>query len=74
MRLVFPILREYQKSKFLDNYQRFILATIHALKKGWCDGKKRSNQETKDWLKTNHKYLTRQQFNNWLQAKAQEDT
>jgi hypothetical protein len=66
IRLVFPLLKEYRKSKFLDNYQRFILALIHAQRQGWCDGKKREYDEIKDWLKQSHAYLTRQQFNNWL--------
>ncbi|MBW4598971.1 MAG: hypothetical protein KME29_04985 [Calothrix sp. FI2-JRJ7] len=73
IRLVFPILKEYQKSKFLDNYQRFILAIIHALKKGWCDGKKRDNQETKDWLKKQAPNLTREKFNNWINAHEQSE-
>ncbi|BAZ39441.1 hypothetical protein NIES4101_53940 [Calothrix sp. NIES-4101] len=66
IRLVFPILKEYQISKFLDGYQRYILALIIAHKRGWTDGKKREYQEIKDWLKRSHSVLTREQFENWI--------
>ncbi len=66
IRLAFPILREYRKSIFLDNYQRFILALIHAQRQGWLDGKKREYCEIKNWLKLQHPHLTREQFNNWV--------
>ena len=66
IRLVFPILKEYEISKFLDNYQRCILALIYAQKQGWIDGKKREYPEIKDWLKRSRSQLTREQFNNWI--------
>jgi hypothetical protein len=70
IRLVFPILKEYQISKFLDNYQRCVLALIYAQKQGWIDGKKREYPEIKEWLKRSHTHLTREQFDNWINNDA----
>ena len=68
VRLVIPILIDYRKGRFLDNYQRYILALIYAHSNGLVDGKKRVYTEIKDWLKSNASILTREQFNNWVEA------
>lgn len=51
---------EYKVSKFLDGYQRYILALIIAHKRGWVDGKKREYSEIKRWLIDNR--ISREQF------------
>jgi hypothetical protein len=66
IRLVFPVLKEYQKSDFLDNYQRFVLAVIYAKSQGWLDGKRWGYADIKKWLMRSHTQLTREQFNNWI--------
>jgi hypothetical protein len=67
VRLVVAILQEYQTGHdYLDNYQRFILAAIYALKNGYVEaGKKMTNDEVKSYLRKKRALLTRQQFENW---------
>lgn len=67
IRLVVSILQEYQTGHdYLDNYQRFILAAIYALKNGYVEeGNKMSNAEVKAYLRKKRDFLTRQQFENW---------
>lgn len=67
IRLVIAILSEYQTGHdYLDNYQRFILAAIYALKNGYVEeGRKMSNEEVKSYLRNRRDKLTRMQFENW---------
>ncbi len=67
VRLVIAILQEYQTGHdYLDNYQRFILAAIYALKNGYVEsGRKMSNDEVKSYLRKKRTSLTREQFENW---------
>jgi|GEM_PF-6441466 hypothetical protein len=68
IRLIFPLLADYNQEggDFLDNYQRFVLSIIHAQKQGWIDGKKRSNQEIKSFLRSSYPHIKRSQFVNWI--------
>ncbi|MEH2201234.1 hypothetical protein [Nostoc sp.] len=67
IRLVIAILQEYQTGHdYLDNYQRFILAAIYALKNGYVEsGRKMSNDEVKAYFREKRTLLTRKQFENW---------
>ncbi|MBN3875178.1 MAG: hypothetical protein HWQ42_01665 [Nostoc sp. JL23] len=65
--MVIAILQEYQTGHdYLDNYQRFILAAIYALKNGYVEsGRKMSNDDVKAYLRSKRSELTREQFENW---------
>ena len=67
IKMVWVILQDYQCDRtHLDNYQRFILTTIYALKQGFVLGYKANNEKVKEYLKKQQTQLTRQQFDNWI--------
>jgi hypothetical protein len=59
--IIKPVIsEEYQASRFLDEYQQYILAVCLAQSRGWVDGKKRQYTEIQEWLTEN--FVSREQF------------